>query len=84
MPDRLFLRPLPGRTVRIPAWDPDRPGEVLPEEGAGVEAAPYWQRRIEMGDVQAFIPPDPEPEAVEVEAPPASARKPKARAKRKR
>lgn len=44
---RLFLKPVAGRACP----DPDKGGELLPEDGADVPHTAYWQRRLSAGDV---------------------------------
>lgn len=42
---RRYLKPAPGRMVRIPHTDGH-----LPAVGAYVEDSPYWRRRVDTGD----------------------------------
>jgi len=43
---RLFLKPVAGRACP----DPDKGGELLPDDGADVPHTIYWQRRLDVGD----------------------------------
>jgi hypothetical protein len=47
MSDRLFLKPVEGRS----APSPDHAGSELPASGDWVNASIYWSRRIADGDV---------------------------------
>lgn len=41
----MFLKPAPGRKVRMP-----NENALLPEKGADVEYCEYWARRVNCGD----------------------------------
>lgn len=45
MPQRIFLKPAPGKVVRKPV------GGHLPEQGEWVNQESYWLRRLSDGDV---------------------------------
>lgn len=51
--NELFVKPTPGLRVR----NPERGGELLPEDGAAVPRNSYWFRRLRDGDVQEAQPP---------------------------
>ena len=51
MAERIYLRPVSGRKVRIPNTN-----QHLPTEGAYVEDSPYWRRRVQTGDAVAAVP----------------------------
>lgn len=46
-PEKVFVKPAPGRMVRDPAT-----GLPLPERGAVVEKTQFWLRRVKDGDVE--------------------------------
>ena len=46
-PEKVFVKPAPGRMVRDPAT-----GRPLPERGAVVEKTQFWLRRVKDGDVE--------------------------------
>lgn len=52
------VRPLGGRKIRVP----ERPSQILPDEGLTVPLTDYWQARIHVGDVE-IVTAKPKPPA---------------------